>query len=233
MLDILLLHTAFAEMSLCKDMLFEGMGADAASRIFETNKVDLEKFSTLGPTLLKNDKLVIRIGGHYFPWDAAAPIILGMVCFGQEQMSEPQGMIAVDQCEKSHDTSGTLVPSGGSWRLWPFSLKKSRTINTSLSLPETTTRQSVDVAPVRSESLIDHDDTKKAKYTKKKVRSLTPTSEELASLNLREGRNVVTFSFSTAMLGQQQVLYISSSLCLNLYPIPFSVGHAEICTVTG
>lgn len=40
---------------------------------------------------------------------------------------------------------------------------------------------------------------------KKKVRWLTPSSEELAALNLKEGSNVVTFRFSTAMLGLQQV----------------------------
>ncbi|XP_061343613.1 phosphatidate phosphatase PAH2-like isoform X2 [Gastrolobium bilobum] len=39
----------------------------------------------------------------------------------------------------------------------------------------------------------------------KKVRANTPTSEQLASLNLKEGRNTVTFSFSTPMLGKQQV----------------------------
>jgi phosphatidate phosphatase LPIN len=39
----------------------------------------------------------------------------------------------------------------------------------------------------------------------RKVRSLTPTSEELASLDLRDGRNVITFTFSTAMLGEQKV----------------------------
>ena len=38
-----------------------------------------------------------------------------------------------------------------------------------------------------------------------KVRANTPTSEQLSSLNLKEGRNTVTFSFSTAMLGTQQV----------------------------
>jgi len=39
------------------------------------------------------------------------------------------------------------------------------------------------------------------------VRSLTPTSEELASLDLREGKNVVTFTFSTAIVGKQQVSF--------------------------
>ncbi|XP_027940506.1 phosphatidate phosphatase PAH2 isoform X1 [Vigna unguiculata] len=38
----------------------------------------------------------------------------------------------------------------------------------------------------------------------KNVRQNTPTSEQLESLNLREGRNTITFSFSTAM-GNQQV----------------------------
>ncbi|XP_020274290.1 phosphatidate phosphatase PAH2-like isoform X2 [Asparagus officinalis] len=195
------------ELSLCKDLLFYGMGADAASRVFDANKVNLEKFSTLGPSLVKNDKLIVRIGGRYFPWDAAAPIILGTICFGQEQIFEPQGMIAVDKDERksSHDSSGAIVPSGGSWRLWPFSLKKSKTISTVRSIPESKIQENVNVTPLRSRSSIGHDDTERDKRTKKKVRSLTPSSEDLASLNLREGRNVITFSFSTAMLGQQQV----------------------------
>jgi len=36
------------------------------------------------------------------------------------------------------------------------------------------------------------------------VRQNTPTSEQLESLNLKEGRNTITFSFSTAM-GKKQV----------------------------
>lgn len=38
----------------------------------------------------------------------------------------------------------------------------------------------------------------------KNVRENTPTSEQLESLNLKEGRNTITFSFSTAM-GNHQV----------------------------
>ncbi|MBO8631187.1 hypothetical protein INO08_15890, partial [Staphylococcus aureus] len=40
---------------------------------------------------------------------------------------------------------------------------------------------------------------------KKVVKSIVPTSEQLASLNLKDGQNVITFTFSTAMLGRQQV----------------------------
>lgn len=45
------------------------------------------------------------------------------------------------------------------------------------------------------------------KGMKKTERATSPTSEQLASLNLKEGRNTVTFTFSTAMLGKQQVIY--------------------------
>ncbi|KAL1546976.1 phosphatidate phosphatase [Salvia divinorum] len=48
-------------------------------------------------------------------------------------------------------------------------------------------------------------DVTKVKINKKIVQTLTPTSEQLASLQLKEGKNVVIFTFSTAMLGKQQV----------------------------
>ncbi|KAL8058813.1 hypothetical protein ABFX02_03G045900 [Erythranthe guttata] len=45
----------------------------------------------------------------------------------------------------------------------------------------------------------------KLEVKKKIVKTLTPTSEQLASLNLKEGKNIVIFTFSTPMLGKQQV----------------------------
>lgn len=45
----------------------------------------------------------------------------------------------------------------------------------------------------------------KSKAKRKGIRVLSPTTEQLASLNLKEGRNIVTFTFSTPMLGKQQV----------------------------
>ncbi|XP_034710598.1 AP-3 complex subunit sigma-like [Vitis riparia] len=34
----------------------------------------MDKFASLSPDMLKKDNLIVRIRGHYFPWDAAAPI---------------------------------------------------------------------------------------------------------------------------------------------------------------
>ncbi|CAJ2675453.1 unnamed protein product [Trifolium pratense] len=39
----------------------------------------------------------------------------------------------------------------------------------------------------------------------KKVNINTPTSEQLSSLNLKEGRNTITFCFSTPMMGKRQI----------------------------
>ncbi|PHT45840.1 Phosphatidate phosphatase PAH2 [Capsicum baccatum] len=48
-------------------------------------------------------------------------------------------------------------------------------------------------------------DAPRPKISKKKIMLNTPTSEQLASWNLKEGKNIVVFTFSTAMLGKQQV----------------------------
>ncbi|XP_039113766.1 phosphatidate phosphatase PAH2 [Dioscorea cayenensis subsp. rotundata] len=186
------------EVSLCKHLLYEGMGTDAASEAFSSMKVNVEQISALGPSLVKNDKLVVRIQGHYFPWDAAAPIILGMASFGKDHVFEHQGMIAVDRTEKNLKAD----TMNGSWRLWPFSFKRSKSISAVQSTPESTIlMDSKGTGSCRN--LSGGKIMRKPKVMKE--RSLTPSSEEIASLNLKEGQNVVTFGFSTAMLGQQQV----------------------------
>ncbi|KAF3622863.1 hypothetical protein FXO38_31061 [Capsicum annuum] len=48
-------------------------------------------------------------------------------------------------------------------------------------------------------------DVPRPKISKKKIMLNTPTSEQLATWNLKEGKNIVVFTFSTAMLGKQQV----------------------------
>lgn len=40
------------------------MGAEAASQAFDAEKLDIEKFTSLGPAVVKNDRLIIRIGGY-------------------------------------------------------------------------------------------------------------------------------------------------------------------------
>ncbi|XP_031497137.1 uncharacterized protein LOC116262154 isoform X2 [Nymphaea colorata] len=193
------------EISLCKHLLSEGMGIEAASKTFDAEKVSFEKFSALGPSILKNDRLVVRINGQYFPWDAAAPIVLGMVSFGHEKTLEPKGMIAVERIEKKLEKypSSAIVPSGGSWRFWPFGFNKSKSLTATRSLPSDCLGDSGEKSLEKQLSAAEREDMNTR--STKKVRTIIPTSEQLASLNLKEGQNIVTFTFSTAMLGKQQV----------------------------
>ncbi|KAF8673361.1 hypothetical protein HU200_048921 [Digitaria exilis] len=191
----------FAELSLCRHLLSEGMGEDAARSAFDSEKITLEKFHTMKQSLMRNNKLVVRIAGRYFPWDAAAPIVLGLISFSEAQVFEPKGMIKVERVEQSAE-------QGGSWRIWPFSFRRTRTVSAVQPVCESTVETSVST-PVKESTPLNESDRERnksrVKRIERKVRSLTPTSEELASLDLREGRNVVTFTFSTAIVGKQQV----------------------------
>jgi phosphatidate phosphatase LPIN len=200
----------YAEISLCKHLLYEGMGVDVASQAFDAEKLDVNRFTSLGPEVVKDDRLVVKIDGRYFPWDVAGHIVLRMVSSGSEQIFEPTGMIAVDKVEKSltGDPSKSSIASGGGWRIWPFSLRKSRS-KKGLQPVLNDVRNSDAENASESTTGMDGDGDKdafKPKVVRKIVRAMTPTSEQLASMNLKEGRNTVTFTFSTAMLGKQQVV---------------------------
>ncbi|KAJ0252534.1 Phosphatidate phosphatase PAH2 [Hirschfeldia incana] len=182
------------ELSFCKHLLREEMGAEAASQAFNSEKLDMETFASLGPSVLENDKLILKIGGCYFPWEAAAPIILGVVSFGPAQEFEPKGMIAVDRNEKPGDVS---APEGGSWKLWPFSQRKSRNDS------EGSSKDAVE--PKEPEEK--QKEKPLPRPVKKMVRALAPTSEQLASLNLKEGMNTVNFTFSTNIVDARIYLW--------------------------
>ncbi|KAK8551942.1 hypothetical protein V6N13_120371 [Hibiscus sabdariffa] len=198
------LDNSAVEISLCKHLLHEGMGAEAACQAFDAEKLDSKKFISLGPAVVKNDRLVVRIGDRYIPGDEAAPILLEMVTFGSEEIFESKGMVPVDRAENSGDPSKAIVSRSRSWRLWPFSMRRSKSGKAVLLAP-------ADTRGLDTENVVDgtaasgNDRMLKPKQAKKMIRAITPTSEQLASLNLKEGMNHITFTFSTNMLGKQQV----------------------------
>ncbi|GAA0160567.1 hypothetical protein LIER_17093 [Lithospermum erythrorhizon] len=88
------------------------------------------------------------------------------------------------------DRSNSLDSSTRRWQIWQFP-KRSESIE--------------DNKLKSSEGAEENKDVPTVKVEKKKIRALTPTSEQLATLHLKEGRNIITFIFSTPMLGRQQV----------------------------
>ncbi|KAL8166038.1 hypothetical protein V2J09_007537 [Rumex salicifolius] len=188
----------YVEISICRHLLYEGMGYEAAAHAFDSEELDLEKLVSLGPDFHKNDKIIVRIGGLYFPWTAALPIISAIGSPRDEEILEPKGMINVEEVEYAVERSPQQVmeSDNGTWRLWPFKKAKSMNKRNSVVLDATRGHRG---------SAGNSDTSESGTIKKKFVRAKTPTSEQLSSLNLKEGKNTVTFTFSTSMLGEQKV----------------------------
>lgn len=111
------------------------------------------------------------------------------------------------------DPSKANVATSGSWKLWPFGSRRSNSrkamqpdVNGGKSPDAQNATESIVATDGDKNMLTDGDKNMLApKGMKKMERVLAPTSEQLASLKLKEGKNTVTFTFFTAMLGKQQV----------------------------
>ncbi|KAL8230899.1 hypothetical protein R6Q57_000677 [Mikania cordata] len=86
--------------------------------------------------------------------------------------------------------------AGGSWSLWPFRRAVTKSVT-----EESKNDSDVDVGQETEAGK----EWSSPNSDKMHTRELTPTPEQLASLNLSEGKNTVTFTFSTAVLGLQKV----------------------------
>ncbi|KAL3531861.1 hypothetical protein ACH5RR_005382 [Cinchona calisaya] len=199
------------EISLCGNMLQSGMGLNAAVEVFDMHRVSEEEFKVSSASIIKNENLVVRIQGKYLPWDKAAPIILRMVAYGLELPVESSDAVSVEQEDtrkNREDESGiSPTPSGRGWRLWPIPFRRVKTIEhtTSNSSNEDvfsesgsgSKNQPVEATPTSSGA--------KGSPNKQLMRTNVPTSEQIASLNLREGQNMVTFISFSRVLGPQKV----------------------------
>ncbi|XP_050213038.1 uncharacterized protein LOC126664601 isoform X2 [Mercurialis annua] len=103
------------------------------------------------------------------------------------------------------DQSRTIVTTGGSWRLWPFPFRRSRSRKITQPALDNTRSSDVETVSESHNEVESNRNVLNGEALKKMVKAFTPTSEELASLNLKEGSNEVTFTFSTSVLGRQKV----------------------------
>ncbi|CAN4092729.1 unnamed protein product [Withania somnifera] len=118
-----------------------------------------------------------------------------------EFVEEVKNISAVPETERDPRSINSL---GSSWRSWSFSFKRSRSMkNSGMSMDEDVNSDAKNISNnTGGDRKID---VPRQKISKKKIMLTTPTSEQLATLNLKEGKNIVVFTFSTAMLGKQQV----------------------------
>ncbi|KAG5582930.1 hypothetical protein H5410_053557 [Solanum commersonii] len=199
------------EISLCGSLLHAGMGSSAAREAFDANYISEEEFRSSSESIIKNKNLVVRIRGNYILWDRAAPIILAMAECDMELPVECADFIPVElgETSKSGEDGSEIssVPSGRRWTLWPNPFRRVKT------LEKSNCNSSNEEVFVDSESGSVYqpiEQTEIAQGGKESpqlqlVRTNIPTSSQITSLNLKEGQNVVTFIFSTRVLGEQKV----------------------------
>ncbi|RWR76858.1 phosphatidate phosphatase PAH1-like protein isoform X1 [Cinnamomum micranthum f. kanehirae] len=199
------------EISLCANLLHPGMGWGPANEVFNAHRLSEEQYRVSGPSIIKNEKLIVRYKDTYMTWEKAAPIILGMVAFGLDFPAEPKEAIPVGQNETPKGGDNNTGPSSTPsriWRLWPIPFRRTKTLQHSNS---NASSADADVF-VDSESCFSPSveplltrNGENGSLQKKFLRTNVPTSEQIASLNLKDGQNLIAFSFSTRVLGKQQV----------------------------
>ncbi|KAL8036120.1 hypothetical protein ABFX02_12G139200 [Erythranthe guttata] len=194
------------EISLCGKLLHTGMGSDAAEKIFEENRISMEAFKLSGDEILKDENLIVRIRGKYLQWDKAAHTILGMAAFGLDPQVELHDVISVEQdnnnkTEAKEDELGMPSTPSRRWRLWPIPFRRVKTLEHSHSANEDVFVDSDSIS-----NSVSTPTSATAKSPRKQIlRTNVPTTDQIASLNLKEGQNMVNFIFSTRVLGSQKV----------------------------
>ncbi|OMO72690.1 hypothetical protein CCACVL1_17650 [Corchorus capsularis] len=199
------------EISLCANELHAGMGLDAAAEVFEVHRISEDEYKNSAMSIIKNANLIIRYGEKYFPWEKAAPIVLGVAAFGVELPVEPQDAIPVEQDEspnqKDDDSIVSSSSSGRRWRLWPIPFRRVKTLEHTDS-NSSSEEVFVDTEPGLQNPQADLAPSSSGRIEsprKQYIRTNVPTSEQIASLHLKDGQNTITFSFTTRVLGTQQV----------------------------
>ncbi|CAI0471684.1 unnamed protein product [Linum tenue] len=198
------------ELSLCGKELHAGIGFEAAAKVFEAHRVSVEDFKSSTTSIIKNEQLIVRFAEKYLPWEKAAPVVLGMAAFGIDVPVEPRDAIPVDQSDpetRDDETGLVSTPTSRRWRLWPNPFRRVKT------LEHTASNSSSEELFVDTESGTLNSNAEPPSASsigiesphKQYVRTNVPTSEQIASLNLKDGQNMIKFSFSTRVLGTQQV----------------------------
>jgi phosphatidate phosphatase LPIN len=140
------------------------------------------------------------------------PAVQGMLSCEQVVPENTQGDTPAEELNPSPDKKevGAPITAGsGGWKVWPFPLRRPKAPEMNRSAPLISREASMVAVNTGVDSALvnnlvsEGDDYLRSQ--KNKVRSFLPTSQMLSSMNLKKGRNRITFKFFTRVLGKQQV----------------------------
>lgn len=79
---------------------------EEAYEVFQTHKVSEAQFAEQGPLLISKEGLMCRLGDRVYPWQEAAPVVMGVLAFGgdwQHFLPAEGGLpVAVPSVEAQH-----------------------------------------------------------------------------------------------------------------------------------
>ncbi|XP_065144401.2 phosphatidate phosphatase LPIN1 isoform X2 [Paramisgurnus dabryanus] len=173
---------------------------------FEERAISYQEFAD-NPSIIDDPNLVVKIGTKYYNWTTAAPIVLAMQVF---QKPLPKATVENIMKEK-------MPKKGGRWWFsWRGrnSSSKSESASDQIECGEQSVRTE-SVSRLKEDSSSDEDDSHGAKQNSVSNqpevlhssgghcyrKTLRLSSEQLASLNLKDGPNDVVFSVTTQYQG--------------------------------
>lgn len=170
---------------------------------FQQRAVSYQQFAE-NPSIIDDPNLVVKIGNKYYNWNTAAPVMLAMQVY---QKPLPQASVENIMKEK-------MPKKGGRW--W-FSWRGRNSDSRSESVPEASERGETcpPVNRVKDDSSSSDEEHRSTNQVSDSCQSepmattgsifykktLRLTSEQLASLQLKEGPNEVVFSVTTQYQG--------------------------------
>uniref|UniRef100_A0A665WKV4 phosphatidate phosphatase n=1 Tax=Echeneis naucrates TaxID=173247 RepID=A0A665WKV4_ECHNA len=174
-------------LSLCGGV---GENSEISKEKFMEHIITYNEFAE-NPAIIDNPNLVVRIANRYYNWTLAAPLILSMQAF---QKNLPKATEEAWVKEK-------MPKKSGRWWFW-----RKSSVKQVLSMHKTAEWSSDDetkelntVAPDLAEHVQAEGPAPVSYHSYKK--SLRLSSDQIASLKLREGPNDVTFSITTQYQG--------------------------------
>eukprot|EP00210_Caulerpa_lentillifera_P006826 g6525.t1 len=241
-------HFVGFELSLCGHLLNHDMTVIETQAVFEKYKIQRADFMINGVAISQDPHLVCRVDGVLYPWSAATPMILGTLAFGgswvnllqKEAIPAPPSLKQEDQVT---DTSVRKVTAMSGWRLWPFRgwWENSSTAAAAAVEEETVVGQQHSIQELDSSGLlnpsdeefgpqVDHpltlEDQESHRIVTKKT--LTPSPEQLASLCLENGQNLISFRIRGDIKQDAYVYVINWKSKLVISDIDGTVTRSDI-----
>jgi len=180
-----------------------------------------------------------------YPWSAAAPMVLGMLAFGGrwDNLIQPGAAISTGTTDEAEEnkTSTASRKASSSWMIWPFWWTSTgdldATDSQNLASPRSDEQSIPDMSEALDESMSTGDRTPGSRQQSQKMhkkhrvvtkKTLTPTGEQLDSLNLVEGQNTIVFHIGGTHRVQAYIYVISWTCRLVISDIDGTVTKSDI-----